>query len=43
MARQLSLPLGSRGEGAPWIGEGDEEAVALRVDLDPAVARERFA
>jgi hypothetical protein len=39
---QRLLPGSSRGQRIAGAGEGDEERVALRVDLDPAVPAERI-
>ena len=41
LGRQRVLGLARREQRLPRVGEGDEEGVALRVDLDPAVRRER--
>jgi hypothetical protein len=40
---ELRLRLARSGECVRSAREGDEERVALRVDLDPAVLRERVA
>ncbi len=42
MARERDLGVGRGRDGAARIGEGDEEAVALRIHLDAVVAPERL-
>jgi hypothetical protein len=41
VARERDLGLRSGGDCGRRIGESDEEAVPLRIDLDAPVARER--
>jgi hypothetical protein len=42
-AAERRLGVRSRGDGLACVFEDDEERVALRADLDPAVCRERLA
>jgi hypothetical protein len=41
VARERDLGVGSRCDSGRRVGESDEEAVSLRIDLDAPVACER--